>query len=229
MDTPQAIFWDMDGTLTDSEPLWGEATYALSEKLGNRLTPELRAKTIGSTFSNTLEICAAHAGVELETDDYRAYQEWMFSTVKRLFADRLELFAGVRELLEELKADGMPMLITTNTQRDVADAAIDAIGRQYFVDTICGDEVPSGKPAPDMYAEAARRVGKNPGECLVFEDSTAGMQAALDAGCIVIGLPEHDGVTVPQGVTPIAQLHESHHLAPATAADVYDWFGRLNA
>ena len=63
----------MDGTLIDTEPLWGVATYELSEKLGRRLTPELREKTIGGSFGNTLAICAAHAGVELGPGDYVSY------------------------------------------------------------------------------------------------------------------------------------------------------------
>ena len=56
MKKPLAIFWDMDGTLTDSEPLWEEATYFLSELLGKRLTPQQRQRTVGSTFENTLRI-----------------------------------------------------------------------------------------------------------------------------------------------------------------------------
>lgn len=226
---PKAIFWDMDGTLTDSEPLWGEATYALSERLGKRITPELRQQTVGSTFNNTLEICARHAGVTLAPGDYEIHRQWLFRRVKDSFSARLEVFPGMRDLLAELKADGIQMVVATNTQRDVADAAIDAIGRSFFVDTICGDEVERGKPAPDIYEEAARRVGYSPGDCLVFEDSAAGMRAALDAGCVVIGLPEHDGVDVPQGVTPIDRLHDSAHLAPAVARDVYAWFEKLYA
>lgn len=224
---PAAIFWDMDGTLTDSEPLWGEATYAMSEQLGRRLTPERRAQTIGSTFANTLSICADHAGVELAPGDETRWRDWMFSTVGDLFAQRLEVFPGVEELLKQLAADGIPMLVTTNTVRSVADNAIDRVGREFFTDTICGDEVAAGKPEPDMYIEAARRVGAEPRNCLVFEDSTAGMTAAVAAGCRVIGLPADDTVVVADGAVPIRTLHEHQHLWPAQAEDVYRWFGHL--
>lgn len=219
----------MDGTLTNSEPLWAEATFYLSELLGKRLTPTQRLATVGATFDTTLRICADNAGVTLQSGDSQRYRKLMFDYVKRLFASKLEVFPGISSLLKELEADGIPMMVTTNTERNVADAAIQALGREHFVDTICGDEVPAGKPAPDMYREAARRVGADPANCLVFEDSATGMRAAVDAGCIVIGLPEDNGVEVPAGVTEVSFLRNSRHLEGATASDVYDWFGKISA
>lgn len=219
----------MDGTLTNSEPLWAEATFYLSELLGKRLTPTQRLATVGATFDTTLRICADNAGVTLQSGDSQRYRKLMFDYVKRLFASKLEVFPGISSLLKELEADGIPMMVTTNTERNVADAAIQALGREHFVDTICGDEVPAGKPAPDMYREAARRVGAAPANCLVFEDSATGMRAAVDAGCIVIGLPEDNGVEVPAGVTEVSFLRNSRHLEGATASDVYDWFGKISA
>lgn len=227
MKKPLAIFWDMDGTLTDSEPLWEEATYFLSEILGKRLTPEQRQLTVGSTFENTLRICANAAGVTLTEEDYPRYQALTFNKTRELFAERLEVFPGIQNLLTQLKADAIPMYVTTNTVRHVADSAIDTVGRHFFADTICGDEVPVGKPAPDMYLEAARRAGVNPADALVFEDSTTGMRAALSAGCNVIGLPEHDGVEIPNGAVSIGKLSGDRHLADATASDVYEWFARI--
>lgn len=224
---PAAIFWDMDGTLTDSEPLWAKATYYISELMGRRLTPELRMKTVGASFTDTFRICAEWAGLEPKPGDKEYYQKAMFDFARGLYDTELEIFAGVPELLRELDRDGMTMLLTTNTQRSVADPVIDAIGRELFDDTICGDEVPEGKPAPDMYREAARRVGAEPGDCLVFEDSTAGMTAAVAAGCVVIGLPADDTVAVPEGVTLIGDIHSAEHLVGATMPEVYRWFGEL--
>ena len=227
MKKPLAIFWDMDGTLTDSEPLWEEATYFLSEILGKRLTPEQRELTVGSTFENTLRICADAAGVQLTEEDYPKYQALTFNKTRELFAERLEVFPGIQKLLTQLKADGMDMFVTTNTVRHVADSAIDTVGRHFFTDTICGDEVAQGKPAPDMYLEAARRAGIAPEDSLVFEDSTTGMSAALEAGCHVIGLPAHEDVVIPDGAVSIGKLSGNKHLDGATAQDVYGWFETL--
>lgn len=225
---PAAIFWDMDGTLTDSEPLWAEATYFLSEQLGRRLTPTERLATVGATFETTFRYCAEIAGIEPSLGQEADYRRAMFEHAKALFAERLEVFPGIRDLLEQFGADEIPMMVTTNTERHVADAAIDAVGREYFVDTICGDEVASGKPAPDMYQEAAHRLGLQPSACLVFEDSATGMRAAVDAGCRVIGLPADDSVHVPREVSTIFELNGSTHLAGVEAADVYGWFSGIS-
>ncbi|WP_312714589.1 HAD family hydrolase [Corynebacterium flavescens] len=225
---PAAIFWDMDGTLTDSEPLWAEATYFLSEQMGRRLTPTERLATVGATFSTTFRYCAQVAGIKAPVELEEDYRRAMFEYTKELFSQRLEVFPGIRDLLAQFGADGIPMMVTTNTERNVADAAIDAVGREHFVDTICGDEVEHGKPAPDMYREAARRLGLDPAQCLVFEDSATGMRAAVDAGCRVIGLPADESVEVPREVSTIAELYRSAHLDGVQAVDVYGWFGQIS-
>lgn len=224
---PAAIFWDMDGTLTDSETLWEKATYEMSEQLGRRLTSQLRELTVGATFDDTFALCCKHAGYEPQPGDAERYRELMFARAQELYATELRVFPGITEVLEQLHADGIPMLITTNTQRVVAEPAFEVIGKHFFVDTICGDEVPKGKPAPDMYLEAARRVGVDPVDCLVLEDSIAGMTAALAAGCQVVGLPGADFIEVPEGAVHIGQLHDNDHVEGATSADIYRWFMQL--
>ena len=101
--------------------------------------------------------------------------------------------------------------------------AINAVGRDFFTATICGDEVEHGKPAPDMYLAAARMLGVEAKDCLVFEDSIAGMKAAYTAGCSVIGLPEA-GIYPPEGITTLQQLHGCNSFDGVTATDVHQWF-----
>ncbi|WP_018295514.1 HAD family hydrolase [Corynebacterium lubricantis] len=213
---PKAIFWDMDGTLIDSEPLWGIATYELSERLGRRITPEIREETIGGSFAHTLGLCAQWAGVSLNDDEAAAHKSWMYERMGQLLSEELEPNPGVPGLLSSLHSSGMRMLVTTNTERYLANYCIDAVGREYFEDTITGDEVAHGKPDPEMYLEAAARVGESPADCLVFEDSWAGMSAAAAAGCKVLGLAEK----VPAGVVPF----DSSRFIGATAEDVATWF-----
>ncbi len=211
----------MDGTLIDTEPLWGEATYELSERLGRRITPEVRERTIGGSFPNTLRICAEWAGISLDDDASERHRQWMVQRMQELFATGIDPNPGIIGVLTSLKERGTPMLVTTNTVRELADPCIDSVGRDFFTDTICGDEVPKGKPAPDMYLEAARRVGAEPGECLVFEDSWNGMSAAAAAGCVVRGLVA-EGAPVPDGVVPL----DAGEFVGADAADVDGWFMR---
>nr|WP_291313800.1 HAD family phosphatase [Corynebacterium sp. UBA2622] len=206
----------MDGTMIDTEPVWGIATYELADMLGRPLTPEVRAKTIGGSFENTLQICADHAGRTLAPGDYERYRAWMYGRMGELLSGNLEPNPGVRPLLASLHAAGVPMLVTTNTERELADPCIDAVGRGYFAGSITGDEVAHAKPAPDMYLEAARRVGEDPADCLVFEDSWAGMSAAAAAGCRVLGL----AAEVPEGATPF----DPARFVGADAAAVASWF-----
>ncbi len=217
---PAAIFWDMDGTLVDSEPLWGIATYELSEKLGRRITPEVRERTVGGSFANTLSILSEWAGVDVE---YGVERRWMYRRMAELMAGRLKPNPGVRELLAELTSEGLPMLVTTNTERELADPSIDAVGREFFVDSITGDEVTRPKPHPDMYVEAARRVGRRPAECLVFEDSMAGMTAAAASGARVIGLADH----TPAGVVPMRALAGEIGFDGVSARTLGQWWASL--
>lgn len=207
----------MDGTMVDSEPKWGIATYEMSERLGRRLTPELREKTIGGSFANTLRICAEHAGVP--DPDYDEQRSILYARMKELLTD-LKPSPGIRPLLEQLE---MPCVVCTNTERELADPCIDAVGRQYFVGSITGDEVPHAKPAPDMYGAAAEMVGFPPSSCLVFEDSWSGMTAARDAGCQVIGLAKK----TPERVVSLIDLHGRLSLDGVNRDDVCGWFDIL--
>lgn len=210
----------MDGTLVDSEPLWGVATYELSEKLGRRITPEIREQTIGGSFANTLTLLAEWANVDA---DYSVARRWMYDRMAQLLDGQLAPNPGVRELLVELHAQDLPMLVTTNTERELADPSIDAIGREFFIDSISGDEVARAKPYPDMYLEAARRVGRHPSECLVFEDSVAGMTAAVASGAKVIGLADNP----PAGVVPMRQLTGQISFDGVSAKTLEQWWASL--
>lgn len=217
--SPAAVFWDMDGTLIDTEPKWGETTYALADLLGRSLPPEERERTVGASFEKTLSIVGDWAGYELKDGDVERYRAWTYAKMGELLAGGIELNPGIGGVLDSLRRRGTPMLVTTNTERPLADICIDAIGREYFADTITGDEVAHPKPAPDMYAEAAKRVGAAPADCIVFEDSVAGMSAARAAGCAVVGLAA-PGAAVPAGVYVL----DPANFVGATAADVDRWF-----
>lgn len=206
----------MDGTLIDTEPLWAQATYELGELLGRRPTPEVRGRTIGGSFPNTLRIVADWAGHTLADGDVDRYRDWMFARMAELFAGGIECNPGIPSVLASLNAEGVPMYVTTNTERVLADPCIDAIGRGFFAGSITGDEVAHPKPAPDMYLEAARRAGAQPEECLVVEDSFTGMSAGAAAGCAVLGLADD----VPAGV----YRFDPANFVDTDAGDVYRWF-----
>jgi HAD superfamily hydrolase (TIGR01509 family) len=122
--------------------------------------------------------------------------DWMHDYVGELFTTGLPWCPGARELLDALLAAGVPMALVTNTRRKLTENALNSIGREYFSVTVCGDEVPEGKPAPDVYLRAAELLGVIAGDCLAIEDSVTGAAAAEDAGCPVLVVPNEVEVPV---------------------------------
>ena len=193
----QAVLFDMDGTLVDSEKLWDVSLAALYEELGGRLTPDVRASMVGGSAEDTMRTVYTDLGLELDpvamTDSIR----WLHDYTAELFDNGLPWCDGAQDLLEALAAEGTPMALVTNTQRPLTDRALNSIGRRYFSATVCGDEVPRGKPAPDAYLRAAALLDLPPSACLAIEDSVTGTAAAEGAGCPVLVVP--NDVAVPRG------------------------------
>ena len=193
----QAVLFDMDGTLVDSEKLWDISLAALYEKLGGRLTPEVRASMVGGSADDTIWTIYTDLGLELDPLAMAESNRWLHDYTAQLFDGGLPWCDGARELLEALAAEGTPMALVTNTQRALTDRALNSIGHQYFSASVCGDEVPRGKPAPDAYQRAAALLGLQPDACLAIEDSVTGTAAAEGAGCPVLVVP--NDVEVPRG------------------------------
>ncbi|WP_448851917.1 HAD family hydrolase [Corynebacterium sp. 335C] len=225
-----AILWDMDGTLIDTEPLWGRATYALSEELGGPLTPEAREKTIGGSGPNTVRVISEHLGTTLGEDETAAAIRRLFDLfIRELRAGGAPMRPGAAELLREARAAGLPSILVTNTVRRLADEEIAIIGPELFDATLCGDEVPHGKPAPDLYLRAAEVAGAAPDACLAVEDSFTGTTAAVAAGCRVLGAPVDDHGEVADGAGRLSELTGRIDLEGFTLADLAELHGRLGA
>lgn len=193
----RAVLWDMDGTLVDSEKLWDISMSALCESLGGSLTPAQREATVGGSAGSVMQMVYSALGLELDPVAMAASADWLHDYTGDLFERGLPWCAGAQELLEELLAAGVPMALVTNTRRDLAERALNSIGRKYFSVTVCGDEVAHAKPAPDVYLRAAELLGFEPAQCLAVEDSVTGSAAAEYAGCPVLVVP--NDVEVPSG------------------------------
>lgn len=193
----KAVLIDMDGTLVDSEKLWDISLAALYEELGGTLTAQVRASMVGGSAEATIRTVYADLGLEPDPAAMAESDRWLHEYTAELFDNGLPWCDGAPELLEALAAEGIPLALVTNTQRGLTDRALKSIGRQYFSATVCGDEVASGKPAPDVYQRAAALLGLPPPACLAIEDSATGTAAAEAAGCPVLVVP--NDVAVPGG------------------------------
>lgn len=209
----RAVLWDMDGTLVDSEKLWDIAMHALYARMGAVLTPEVRESTVGGSSETVMRIVYDDLGLEPDPAAMAESADWLHDYTGELFERGLPWQPGAQEMLDGLTAAGVPMALVTNTRRDLAERALNSIGRHYFSVTVCGDEVPSGKPAPDPYLRAAHLLGLPAEHCLAVEDSVTGTASAEAAGCPVLVVP--NDVEVPVGA-------RRRHVETLGALDVSD-------
>lgn len=189
-----AVLWDMDGLMVDSEPLWTRAETELAGTLGGTWDAEVKALVVGTRLDVAVPTILTWFGVEPTEERVGTTAAWLLHRMVELFsADELPLMPGVRTLLAALAAEQVPMALVSSSYRVLVDAVL-AGGVGPFAFTLAGDEVEQGKPAPDPYLLAAKHLGVDVGRCVVLEDSPAGVASGEAAGCAVVAVPSVAGV-----------------------------------
>ncbi len=189
-----AVLWDMDGLMVDSEPLWTAAEQELARSLGGTWDDEVKARIVGTRLDVAVPTILAYFGVEPTAERVAVTAEQLLDRMVELFtADDLPLLPGVRALLAALADEQVPMALVSSSYRVLVDAVLET-GLGPFDVTLAGDEVAQGKPAPDPYLLAASRLGVDAGRCVVLEDSPAGVASGEAAGCAVVAVPSVAGV-----------------------------------
>ncbi len=194
---PAAVLWDMDGTLVDSEKVWTVSLVDIARRLGGELSGRAREAMVGSNHERTLALMFDDLGLEPDPARMAQAGQWLTDRTGELFAAGLEWRPGALDALRMVRAAGWPTALVTNTLRSLTEHALESIGREHFTVTVCGDEVPHGKPDPDPYLRAAALLGVAPEECLAVEDSPTGATSAERAGASVLVVP--CDVPVPAG------------------------------
>lgn len=211
----------MDGTLVDSEKLWDVAMHAFYARTGGVLTDAVRETTVGGSAENVMRIVYNDLGLDPTPESMAESADWLHDYTGELFEQGLPWRPGAQELLETLAASRIPLALVTNTRRTLTEQALKTIGSHYFTVTVCGDEVPDGKPHPAPYLRAAKLLGVAAEDCLAIEDSVTGAQSADAAGCVVLVVP--NDVAVPDG--PRRRHIES--LAGIGVADLRDIYHEM--
>ncbi len=202
----QAVLFDMDGTLVDTERLWWEA---VEQVAGRPLTEAERPEVFGRAVEHTARWLGAASGTAADPVAERLHQA---------FAERVREGVvprpGALELLDALVRDGVPTALVTASPRAVADLVLDTLGRDRFAVCVTADDTGRTKPAPDPYLAACRALGADPGACVAVEDSPTGVGSAEAAGCAVLAVPS----LAPIGAAPGRVVRDS--LAGVTVADL---------
>lgn len=178
MTHPKALIFDCDGTLIDSGPLHFQALCNVLHELDIQLDYSWYQLHLGRTFGGMLEQLEVKTGRSLPRQQIIEHSQ--SEVLQNL--DLLEVNAEVVAQARHYRGT-LPMAVASNGHRHIVEACLEATGIRELFDTVVSvDDVGNGKPAPDMFLEAARRLGAEPALCLVYEDSNEGLEAARRAG-----------------------------------------------
>ncbi|MFP3040822.1 HAD family phosphatase [Treponema primitia] len=179
--TPKAVIFDMDGLMLDTERLAVTMRTKAAKELGWELSEELVLRTIGMDEGSTKKIIVDFCGPEFPYDKtLELMRELIFNQCEK---EGISHRPGLLVLLNHLSRLQLPFGIATSTPREIARWKLEKAGiLERFSVMACGDEVERGKPAPDIFLLAAKRLGQAPQNCIGFEDSPAGLTALHAAG-----------------------------------------------
>jgi HAD superfamily hydrolase (TIGR01509 family) len=195
-----AVVFDLDGVLVDSEAAWDAARRGLVRERGGSWKDSATRDMLGMSSLEWSRYVAEELGVDL------APEEISRQVVERLLAvyqEQLPLLPGAREAVERLAAR-WPLGLASSSNPEVIALVLAESGlERYFSAWVSSEEVGPGKPAPDVYLEAARRLGVDPQDCVAMEDSENGIKSAHAAKMRVIAIPNAD-FRPPEGVLALA-------------------------
>jgi HAD superfamily hydrolase (TIGR01509 family) len=181
-----AVIFDLDGVLVDSEQLWNEAKHELVVETGGRWREDAPRAMMGMSSPEWSAYLHEELGVPLSAEQIN---DQVVGRIERLYRERLPLLPGAVKAIRSLGAR-WPLGLASSSNREIIDLVLELAGVQgAFKATVSSEEVAHGKPAPDVYLETARRIGVEPGLCVALEDSSNGLRAAVAAGMTVIAVP----------------------------------------
>jgi HAD superfamily hydrolase (TIGR01509 family) len=184
-----AVLFDMDGLLVDTEPLWTVAEIELARELGGEWDDEIKAEIVGTRLDVAVPRVLRHYGHEDSPAAIAKAASFLLDRMVELFDADLPLHDGALEVIDAVRARGVPTALVSSSFRVLVDAALHGLGGHRFDLTVAGDEVRHGKPDPEPYLVACERLGVKPDGCVVLEDAMSGVRSAEAAGCTVVAVP----------------------------------------
>ena len=210
----KAVIFDMDGLMFDSEPVSVEAWIAAGKKMGVNITKEMVMAVFGHNRADLSKYWKELFGEDFDAEKAAEIREAEMQTYAREHG--IPMKKGLRNLLKYLDRKDYLFTIASSSSKALIhiNTAMSGIA-DYFDMTVSGDEVIHGKPAPDIYLKAAQKLQVKPEECLVLEDSPAGIAAAKAAGMKAIMIPDM--------IKPTDLEKQSAEIIAESLEDVVDW------
>jgi len=182
----EAVVFDMDGVLIDSEQVWDAAREELVRERGGRWHDRAQRDMMGMSSPEWSRYLHDELGLAESPEELNAE---VVRRMSALYRERLPLLPGAREAVERLAAR-WPLGLATSSNRPIIELVLGLAGlTQFFAVTVSSEEVGRGKPTPDVYLEAARRLGVAAERCAAVEDSHNGIRSAHAAGMFVVAIP----------------------------------------
>jgi HAD superfamily hydrolase (TIGR01509 family) len=182
----QAVVFDLDGVLVDSEELWDEVRRGLAAEAGRPWPAEATQAMLGMSTAEWSTYLADEVGIPGRPEDVA---EAVIGRMAAHYRARLPLLPGAVEVVQRL-GRRWPLGLASSSPRRLIDAVLDSAGlTSWFRVSVSTEEVAAGKPSPEVYQEAARRLGIDPRQGVAIEDSTNGLRAASGAGMRILAVP----------------------------------------
>src|SRR5262245_3073381 len=186
---PDAVVFDLDGVIVDSESAWAEAKRELVERVGGTWKPEATRAMLGMSSPEWSRYLRDELGVPMPVEDINTE---VVAALERHYREALPLLPGAVDAVRQLAAR-WPLGLASSSNREIIDLVLAETGlTEAFAVTVSSEEVARGKPAPDVYLEATRRLAVEPGRCVAIEDSSNGLRSAAAAGMAVVAIPNRE-------------------------------------
>ncbi|WP_113675444.1 HAD family hydrolase [Vallitalea guaymasensis] len=185
----EGIIFDMDGLMLDTESIALESWERAGKDFGYVISRELMMKAVGRTLVDTRKLLVKNLGDDFPFEEVRKVR--IDYTKEFMSLNGVPMKEGLIEFLEYCRTMKIPTAVATSTNRSDAIELlekVDIVG--YFNTIVCGDEIEKGKPEPDIFLMASKKLGVNPERCIVLEDSENGILAATRANMIPIWIPD---------------------------------------
>ena len=181
-----AVFFDMDGLMVDSEPEWLLSEIEVTEPYGYTWLEQDQVACLGGPLSKVGKYMFDRCG-KVESPQF--FTQTLIDTQVARMRGNTPTMPGAIELVRELQSHGVKTALVSASPRNIVDAVLDNLGHDLFPFSISSDDVENTKPHPEAYLKAATMSGSDIANCLVFEDSLTGMSAAIASGAHLIGVP----------------------------------------